>query len=480
MEFSVGFKFGSHSCCASILKYSPNQGDNSFEVKRVETSKYMGKDVFIEEEETDKQIECFQDEGNESNHSFGLISKRNAFQQMKGFREIIEKLINRIKETDQCGVCEAFFVTISEGLFEEQRQFIKRVFKERLSNKDLMIMYISEPFAASYYYTYNDSHEQNVIVYNLGYRSFDASLVHIKNGVYEVKRTLSDSRISGEVFDLIIKRIIWDKLEIMVGHELSPINDPDSNTAYDQRIDGLMKMGEDVKEQLNEKDEVVVDTTVFKDEKWYPSGHLLSVTITKEEVKKKMVVVLERTKNLVLKCIQEYNPKGEIDQILLVGGSCCHRLVKDYLKQVFGDIVKDDTDSALKCISHGAALMGKRRDIKEIGNDKESLYNICYCHVKNDKRKWKVISKGQSLPTLKSCLLNHSDYREGYLDFYYYKQKDDDSPCEPIGEVTLENEQLKKEAQVKTTFILQKNHVLTIEHTLVYTRELLKRITIQL
>lgn len=489
MQHSVGFKLGSHYCCASILKYFSSQKEYSFKEKRVKTSEYVGRDDCIEEEENEKQNRVSQDERSESDHSMRIISKRNAFEQMTGFRRIIEELIKTVKETDRDGVYKAFYVAIPEGIFEEEKHFIKRVFKETVNEKNVLIMYVSEPCAASYYYhTYyntNDTHEMNVIVYNLGYRSFDVSLVHIKNGKYEVKKTISDSGISGEAFDLIIKRLIWTKFEEKGNHELLPVNDPDRKRVYDEKIGLLMEKSEEVKMELNEKDEVIVSTTAFEDKEWYPSGPWPSVTITKNEVEKEMISMLNNSKNLVLKFLKECNDENKkINQIILAGGSCCHSLVKEYLKQHITKqnvIISGDKDSSMEYIGYGAALMGKCRDIEEIGNDEESLYNVLFCINKKDQeRKKKVFSIGESLPSRHRYVISHSDYQEGSLDFFYYRQKDDDSSCELIEILELKNEQLKSGVQLEIDFILQKDHVLIIEHTLVSTRELLRRINIQL
>lgn len=488
MQQSVGIKLGSHYCCASILKYSSSQKEYSFKEKRVKTSEYVGRDDSIEEGENDKQKKVSKDERSESEHSM-IISKRNAFEQMSGFRKIIEELIKKVKETDRDGVYNTFYVAIPEGIFEEKKQFIKRVFKEKVNKKNVLIMYISEPCAASYYYhTYyntNDTHEMNVIVYNLGYRSFEVSLVHINNGMYEVKKTISDSGISGEAFDLIIKRIICTKFAEKANRELLPVNDPDRKKVYDEKIGLLMEKSEEVKMELNEKDEVIVSTTAFEDKEWYPSGPWPSVTITKNEVENEMISMLNNSNNLVLKYLKECNDENKkIDQIILAGGSCCYSLVKEYLKQHITEqnvIISGDNDSSMECISYGAALMGKSRDIKEIGNDKKSLYNVLFCINKKDKeRKKKVFSIGESLPSRRRYVISHSDYQEGSLDFFYYKQKNDDSSCELIRIHELKNEQLKSGVQLEIEFILQKDHVLIIEHTLVCTRELLHRIIIQL
>ena len=60
------------------------------------------------------------------------------------------------------------------------------------------------PAAAALAYGFdrkNEKRDRNILVYDLGARSFDVSLLEIKDGIFAVKSTNGDAHLGGEDFD---------------------------------------------------------------------------------------------------------------------------------------------------------------------------------------------------------------------------------------------------------------------------------------
>ena len=79
---------------------------------------------------------------------------------------------------------------------------------------------INEPTAAALAYGL-DKHEDEVIaVYDLGGGTFDISILHIGDGVFEVKSTNGDAHLGGDDFDQIVIDWIADEFKREQGIDL--------------------------------------------------------------------------------------------------------------------------------------------------------------------------------------------------------------------------------------------------------------------
>ena len=60
---------------------------------------------------------------------------------------------------------------------------------------------INEPTAASLAYGLDKNSDETIAVYDLGGGTFDVSILHIGEGVFEVKSTNGDTHLGGDDFD---------------------------------------------------------------------------------------------------------------------------------------------------------------------------------------------------------------------------------------------------------------------------------------
>ena len=73
---------------------------------------------------------------------------------------------------------------------------------------------ISEPVAAALYYGFGrQKYRQTIAVYDLGGGTFDASILDIGDGVFEVKSTFGDTFLGGEDFDYVLTDYVARRFE---------------------------------------------------------------------------------------------------------------------------------------------------------------------------------------------------------------------------------------------------------------------------
>lgn len=205
---------------------------------------------------------------------------------------------------------------------------------------------INEPTAASIAYgTYsckdnskgknnedNEDNEDNgyVLVYDLGGSTFDASILRIEDGIYEVKGTIGDCTIGGEDIDKnlmyhIIKKIIT--------------NEKYKNKKITKRGYSVIKKEcENIKKALSKStNETIYLESIFSD------GSDYSLSISRTLFNHLNEELLNRTINYITTLLKNINlSKQDISNVILIGGSTKIPLVKELLNNYFN---KENTNN---------------------------------------------------------------------------------------------------------------------------------------
>ncbi len=237
---------------------------------------------------------------------------------------ILEELKARVKHVLGKDVKKAV-ITVPAYFSDTQRQVTRDAGK--LAGIDVLRI-INEPTAASLAYGIgrdSDSPAQNVAVYDLGGGTFDVSILHLEDGVFEVLSTHGDTMLGGDDFDAAI-----------VGFWKEKYPDLDSKN--------LKILAEEAKKRLG-KEEIVklydgdVELTISQKDFADITKHLLDETI----------VAMDQA--LADSGLQ----KSEIDQVILVGGSTRMPIVKDTVRNFFGMEPDDSLDPDVT-VAMGAAI----------------------------------------------------------------------------------------------------------------------------
>lgn len=200
---------------------------------------------------------------------------------------------------------------------------------------------VNEPTAASLAYGIGlDKNEtQNIAVYDLGGGTFDVSILHIEDGIFEVLSTNGDTFLGGDDIDHGIVDL-WQK-----------------NKGVDKLSRVQLKLlAEKAKKYLSEHD-------TFQEK--YEG---VEIVLSKKELQSIMLPLLNRTiKSCDLALKDAGLDRQNIDRVVLVGGSTRSDIVRDAVADFFGQKPSDELNPD-EVVAQGAAiqadiLAGNRKDL---------------------------------------------------------------------------------------------------------------------
>ncbi|MEZ4911234.1 MAG: Fe-S protein assembly chaperone HscA [Saprospiraceae bacterium] len=231
-------------------------------------------------------------------------------------------------------------ITVPAYYNDTQRQATRDAGK--LAGIDVLRI-INEPTAASLAYGIGlDRNETyNIAVYDLGGGTFDISILHVEDGIFEVLATNGNTQLGGDDIDAAI-------VDYCIAKGLAQDN-------LTNRVQ-LRPIAEKAKKQLSKSDQC---TLAY-------GGKSLDLSI--EEYNNIILPIIQITLD---HCKQSLNDSGlnktGIDRVVLVGGSTRIPLIKQKVGEFFGS-TPDDTINPDEVVALGAAiqadvLAGNRKDI---------------------------------------------------------------------------------------------------------------------
>ena len=192
---------------------------------------------------------------------------------------------------------------------------------------------VNEPTAAALAYGMDKAQdEQTILVYDLGGGTFDVSVLEIADGVFEVKSTSGDTRLGGDDWDRALIKHLVDSFQQEQGVDLSA--DKSSSQGL-QTLQRLQEAAEKAKIELSSVPETEVNLPFITAN---ASGPLhLQMKITRAEFQKLTGDLVERTRTPFNKAIEDAGIKiGDIDHVLLVGGSTRMPAIQELVKELTG------------------------------------------------------------------------------------------------------------------------------------------------
>jgi len=220
---------------------------------------------------------------------------------------------------------------------------------QRQSTKDAgtisglnVIRIINEPTAAAIAYGLNKEGEKNILVFDLGGGTFDVSLLTIDDGFFEVVATNGDTHLGGEDFD---NRLMKYFLEVLKKKHGKDINKDQKALAR------LKKAAEIAKRQLSSQPEarVEVDNLV--------EGIDFSEKITRAKFEELCMDLFKGTLEPVKAVLNDAKlKKGDIDEIVLVGGSTRIPKVQSLIKDFFNGKEPNKGINPDEAVAYGAAV----------------------------------------------------------------------------------------------------------------------------
>lgn len=217
---------------------------------------------------------------------------------------------------------------------------------------------VNEPTAASLAYDIGHKAASQILVYDLGGGTFDVSVVRTEGGVVEVLATAGDNRLGGDDFDALIVERLNGHLEEESGPDLR------GDRSVQAR---LLHAAEAAKKKLSFEPFAMIEEDNLAVVDGRPVH--LSYELSRMDFEKDIKDLLQGSLKHVSKALADAELRpGELDLVLLVGGSTRIPLVARMLKERLGSMPHGEVDPD-QCVALGAAVQAAM----EAGLDVETV-----------------------------------------------------------------------------------------------------------
>lgn len=260
-------------------------------------------------------------------------------------QEISAMILQKLKADAEAYLGETVtqaVITVPAYFTDAQRQATKDAGK--IAGLDVKRI-INEPTAAALSYGVDKENDQKVMVYDLGGGTFDVSIIEMGDGVQEVLATAGNNRLGGDDFD---KRIIdWmvSSFKTETGIDLS------SDKMAMQR---LKEAAEKAKIELSGVTTSSINLPFITADQTGPKH--LDLTLTRAKFDELTADLVEATMDSVRSALSDSGLQiGQIDKVLMVGGSSRIPAVQDAVKKLIGKEPFKGINPD-ECVAIGAAI----------------------------------------------------------------------------------------------------------------------------
>ena len=257
---------------------------------------------------------------------------------------------------------------------------------------------INEPTAAAFAYGFDKKNDQKIAVYDLGGGTFDVSILDISHdaednaSTVEVLSTNGDTHLGGDDFDKKIIEWIIDEFKRSEGVDLS--GDPLS-------LQRVKDAAEKAKIELSSTAETEINEPFITSGAEGPKH--LNLKITRAKLEELVGELADKTLKPMEKALADSGlSKGDINEVILVGGMTRMPLIQQKVEQFFGKkpnvSVNPDEVVAIGASIQAGQLQGDLGkdilllDVTPLSLGLETLGGVCT----------KLIERNTTIPTSKS------------------------------------------------------------------------------
>jgi L1 cell adhesion molecule like protein len=207
---------------------------------------------------------------------------------------------------------------------------------------------INEPTAAAIAYGLDKEieggGERNVLIFDLGGGTFDVSLLSIEEGIFEVKATAGDTHLGGEDFD--------DRLVDHFVNEFQRKHKKDMRTSA-RALRRMRTSCERAKRTLSSAAQTSIELdSLFE-------GVDFASSITRSRFEELCMDLFRKCMDPVERCLRDAKmDKGQVHEIVLVGGSTRIPKVQDLLRDFFNGKEPNRSINPDEAVAYGAAVQG--------------------------------------------------------------------------------------------------------------------------
>jgi molecular chaperone DnaK len=319
---------------------------------------------------------------------------------------ILQKLKKDAEEYLGEEITEAV-ITVPAYFEDAQRQATKDAGK--IAGLDVKRI-INEPTAAALAYGLDKEGEQTILVFDLGGGTFDVSILTLGEGVFEVKATSGNNHLGGDDFDAKVVEWIVSEFKKAEGIDLS------KDKMATQR---LVEAAEKAKKELSSTTSTSINQPFITADDNGPKH--LDLTLTRAQFNRLTADLIEATAGPVRQAMQDAGlGQGDIDQVILVGGSTRIPAIQEQVKEIAGKEpnkgINPDEVVATGAAIQGGVLAGEVKDVLLLDVTPLSLGIETRGEVMS-----KLIERNTTIPTSKSQVFSTAEDNQGSVEIKVYQ-----------------------------------------------------------